>query len=187
MKRLFLAAALAAAITVSASAQTPSGTPQAPAPVAIGGPIGSPTFVVPQKQGGVINVGQAFSEVAEPYVNAAINALILAVLGWAFAVFKQKTGIAIDQGHRDALVRALQNQAGSLIDDGFVRVEGATVTVPNEQLAAAANEIIAVLPDAAAHFGLTPEYVAKRIIDFIPQTTAGAAIIAASPTAKAGS
>jgi hypothetical protein len=206
MKRLFLGAALAAAIMVPAAAaqQQPQGgtssgltsddiqkfvqlqhmfPPPAPEPVAIGGPVGSPTFVTPQKQGGVINIGQAFGEVAEPYINAAVNALILAGVSWLGLYLKKRFNVTIDQGHRDALVTALQNQAGSLIADGLVTIEGGKVTVPATAVTAAAAEVLQVIPDAAAHLGLTPDYVARRIVDTIPQTAAGAAMIAQAPAA----
>ena len=52
--------------------------------------------------------------------------------------------------------------------------------MPNAALAESANEIMAVIPDAAARLGFTPDYLAKRIIDVIPQTAAGAAMIAAA-------
>ena len=182
MKRLFAAAALIAMLIVSAHAQVP--TYATFLATAVGG---SPMIVVPQKQGGVINVGQAFGEIAEPYINAAVNSLIMAGLTWLFWLLRTKLNINIDAEHRASITAAAQRQAASLIADGKVALQGKTITVDNEALAEAANAALVAAPDAAARFGLTPESVAKRIVDFIPQSTAGAAIIAASPTAKAGS
>lgn len=147
------------------------------------GAIGAPTYVVPpanveEHGGGIINIGQALGPFLQPYVDAAVNALILAFVGWLGMILKNKFNVSIDQGHRDALVTALQNQAGSLIADGFVKIQNGRVTVPSTALAESANEIMAVIPDAAARLGFTPDYVAKRIIDFIPQIPAGAAMIA---------
>lgn len=190
MKRFVLAAVAAAIVVSSAFAQpapqgAPVGTLVVPAPgyaTIVGGQIGAPTYVVPPApaSGGIIDIGQAFSQVAAPYINAAVNALILALVGWAFAELKKKTGIAVDEGHRDALVTALQNQAGSLIADGEVKLQGATVTVGSAALARSANDLLSSIPDAAKHFGLTPEYVAKRIIDTVPQIAAGAQMVASS-------
>lgn len=153
-----------------------------PAPMAIGDhAVGQPVYVhVEKRGGGVINIGQAFGDAVAPYVDAAANALILALVGLALAWFKQKTGLDVDQAHRDALVRALQNQAGSLIADGKVALQGKAIAVDNAALAKAANEALRSIPDAAKHFGLTPEYVAKRIVDAIPQTEAGAQVVAAA-------
>jgi hypothetical protein len=162
--------------------QSPVPQAQAAPAQVVGAPIGSPTYVLPPS-GGVIDIGQAFGAFA-PYINSAVNALILAAIGWACTRFQQSTGVTIDQAHRDSLAHALQNQAGSLIADGLVKMEGKTVTVPSAELATAAKEIIQCIPDAAAHFGLTPDYVAKRIVDMIPQTTAGAQIVSNAPANK---
>jgi len=152
--------------------------------------IGAPTFVqVHRPAGGLIDVGQAFSDVLQPYINAIVNALIVALAGWFFAWFRKKTGIEVDKQRRDALTTFLQNQAGSLIADGMVHVEGKKVSVNNEALAKAANEIFTRIPDAAKHFGLTPENVgqavADRIVDAIPQIAAGAQLIATKAASDA--
>jgi hypothetical protein len=202
MKRIFAAAMLIAAVATSAAAQTSGANPvpvpgtsvtaMAPAPgPAIGtGQIGAPTYVVPpanvtEQGGGVINIGQAFGTAVQPYIDAAVNAIILAFVGWLGVILKNKFNISIDQGHRDALVTALQNQAGSLIADGVVKMEGAKITVPDKALAQSANEIMSVIPDAAKRLGFTPDYLQKRILDTIPQTAAGAAMVAAAVPAPA--
>jgi hypothetical protein len=134
---------------------------------------------------GFIDIGQAFGQAAAPYVDAIAQALIAALVSWVLLYIKNTTGIAIDAGHRDALTTALQNQAGSLIADGLVKLENGKVTVPPNALTNSAAEILKVIPDAAKHLGLTPDYVAKRIIDTIPQISAGAAMIATATAAPA--
>lgn len=154
----------------------------APAPSqVIGAPIGVPAYVVqaPKRDGQLIDIGQAFGEALAPYINATVQALILALVSWVLMSIQKKTGIAVDAGHRDALVRALQNQAGSLIADGLVKVASGKVEVEKGPLTEAAAEALKSIPDAADHLGLTPEYVAKRIVDMIPQTQAGAQLITA--------
>lgn len=132
--------------------------------------------------GGIIDVGQAFSAVAAPYINAVVNALVAALIGWVALRFKQKTGIDIDASHRDAFTRALQNQAASLIADGMTRLDNyGRVTVASPAMARSVNDLLASVPDAAKHFGLTPEFVAKRIVDMIPQV----GIPAAAPVINA--
>lgn len=121
-------------------------------------------------EGGVINVGQAFSDALAPYINAVVNALIVAIMGWVALKFKQKTGIEIEASHRDAIARALQNQAGSLIADGFAKVDKfGKVTVSSQALAQSVNDLMKSVPDAVKHFGVTPDKVAQRIVDTIPQ------------------
>lgn len=139
--------------------------------------ITPPAAPVAVEGGGIINIGQAFGSVMQPYVDAAINALILAFVSWLGVVLKQKFDINIDQAHQAAWARAAQNQAGSLIADGFVKMDGLKVNVNNQALATAARDAIASIPDAAAHLGLTPDYVAARITDMIPQIAAGAQMI----------
>lgn len=156
-----------------------------PALQAIGGPVGPPTIVVPPAKGsGFISIGRPFGDFLEPYIDAAVQALIAALISWVCWKIKEKTGVEIDQKHQEILTKALSNQAGSLIADGLVKVEGEKISVPNEHLAAAADEVMKVVPDVAKHFGLTPDYVAARIVDTIPQIAAGAQLVAAHATAK---
>jgi len=188
MKRFFANAALAAALllcplaALAQSSSSPPATQLVPMPgPAIGvGQVGVPTYVLPAKpDAGIINLGQAFGDAAAPYVNELVNALVAAAFGWIFWLLKSKLNINIDAEYRASITAAAQRQASSLIADGKVAVAGKTVTVNNEALAEAANAALAAAPDAAARFGLTPETVAARIVDMIPQVPAGAAMLAA--------
>jgi hypothetical protein len=128
--------------------------------------------------GGVINIGQALGPVLQPYVDAAVQALIVIGIGWLSWFFKTKLNINIDQGHADALARFAQGRANSLIADGFVKMNGLQVTVDNAALASEVNAAATMIPDAVAHFGITPDQLAAKIKDAIPQVPAGAAIVA---------
>jgi len=189
MKRFAVAVLIASCLLAGAArAQFGAGQPASgPYPQAVGGPVGSPTYVVPPAQGGgIINIGQAFGPAIQDYVNAIVNALILAGVTYLGTMLHNKLNIDIDAKHRDALVTALQNQAGSLIADGAVKLEqNGNVAVSNAKLADAANEVMRVIPDAAKRLGFTPDYVAARIKDMIPQTAAGAALVAAAQPAPA--
>jgi hypothetical protein len=170
VKKILVAITVTAALCTVAHAQFATGQS---APLA--------ALAVPADQkGSIIDIGDALGPFLAPYVNALVGTLISALVSWVLLVLKQKFNVSIDEGHRDALVTALQNQAGSLIADGVVRMQGAKITVPDEKLAESANEILAVIPDAAKHLGLTPDYLTKRIVDMIPQTPAGAAMVAAA-------
>lgn len=155
----------------------------APGPAIGAGQVGVPTYVVPPSGGGIVDIGQALGPFLQPYVNALVGALLSALVGWLGVQANKWLGVKLDEGARNALTTALQNQVGSLIADGFVKLDGAKINVNSEQLAQSANEVMAVIPDAAKRLGFTPDYVAKRIVDTIPQTAAGAAMIA--PTAAA--
>lgn len=172
----YLAQGVPAATMYGANDAPP--TVQAPVPA----PVPAPK---PQKSGGgVIDIGQAFSDVLAPYINAIIQAFILALVGWMCQRITQRTGVQIDAGHREAITKALENQAGSLIADGEAKFDGATVSVPSAAMGKAVNDLLTSIPAAAKHFGLTPDYVAKRIIDTIPQIAAGAQMIAAKEMPK---
>lgn len=136
-------------------------------------------------QGGVIDIGQAFSDAVAPYINALVNGLLATGISWVVWKINQKTGVQIDQGHSDALTHALQSEASSLIADGAVTMNGLKVDVGNAALADAVNGVIKRAPAALDHFGLTPDVVAERIIDAIPQTAAGSQIVAAAHAAAA--
>lgn len=170
--------------------------PVEPAPSqVVGAPIGQPTFVVPAPQVtiqappvavapapkpsvGIINIGQSFNETLAPYVNDIVNAVLLALIGLVANWWRQKTGTDIDKNLREGVTRALQNQAGSLLAAGAAKMDGIKIDVKDADLANAANDLLRSVPDAAKRFGLTPEKVAQRILDTIPQTPAGAALVA---------
>ncbi len=129
----------------------------------------------PQKGGGLIQLS-AFGWL-QPYVDTVVQALIVIAMGW---FGKTKYGQMLDQGSRDALGTFLKNRASSLIADGAVKVQGKAIHVDSGFLVRAANESATAIPDALKRFNLSPEVVAQKIVDAIPQTQAGAAIIAAA-------
>jgi hypothetical protein len=182
---------IVAALVVSFFLAAPAAAQPAPAePVpAVPGvsAIGAPTFVtVPPKQS-TISLSPAFAEWLQPYVDQIVDLLIMAFVGWLGKRYHDATGKALDQGHRDALTKFLQNEASSLIADGLVKIEGGKVQVSNADLAQAWNSAQTAIPEAAKYFGLTPDYVAKRVVDTIPQIQAGAQMIAQSTSAPSSS
>lgn len=129
----------------------------------------------PAPSGGVIQLS-AFGW-AQPYVDSVVQALIVAFFGW---IGKSRYTQWLDQSGRDALQVFVQNRASSLLADGAVRLQGKAVHVDNAMLFRAASEASTAIPDALKRFKLTPDVVAAKIIDAIPQTAAGAAIVAAA-------
>jgi hypothetical protein len=127
------------------------------------------------KSGGIVQLS-AFGWL-EPYVDTVVQALIAAGFAW---IGKSKYSQWLDQSGRDALETFVKNRASSLIADGAVSMRDKSVHVDNPLLYRAAAEASTAIPDALKRFGLSPDVVAAKIVDAIPQTTAGAAIIAAS-------
>jgi hypothetical protein len=199
MRRLLIVPALILALIVPAAAQFnnihPEGIPMPPAgdvvaTQRVGGPVAIGQAQLQKDDGGKVALIQApapagggliqFSAFGwlEPYINSVANALILALVGYLVTALKTKWNIDLDQGHRNALTTFLQNRAASLISDGAVKMQGKSVHVDNAMLARAASQASLAIPGVLKRFGLTPDVVAAKIVDAIPQTTAGAAIVA---------
>lgn len=115
----------------------------------------------------------------EPYVDTIVQALIVAFFGW---LGKSKYGQWMDETSRDALQTFAKNRAASMIADGGVWMKDKAVHVDNALLYKAASEATTAIPDALKRFKLTPDVIAAKIIDAIPQTEAGAAIVATAHT-----
>ena len=187
---LFIAAFVAFAPIAQAQTTTPAATaepgmsPQVGAPV----PIVVNQAVTPPPAGSIVDIGAVFGPIIEPYVNSLVGLLLTSLMTWIMIQIKTKLGINIDQAQADTYLRAAKNQASSLIADGFVKIEqNGKVTVNNEALAAAANDLLKSVPDAAAHFTLTnkPDAVAAKIVDMIPQVPAHAAAAQGAATVAA--
>ena len=194
MRRILLAIGLSLAIAGGAAAQSAPDTngnvniaaqpPATGGPVAVGAamaqtqPGGGVVVVSAPAPGGIINIGQALGPVLQPYVDAIVQALVASMIGWVLWLLKTKLNINIDQGHAEALTRFVQGRANSLIADGFVKMDGAQIQVNSTALASETNLALSMVPDAMAHFGVTPEQLAAKIKDAIPQVPAGAAIMA---------
>lgn len=82
----------------------------------------------------------------------------------------QSHGLQIDAAHRDALETSAKNIAATLIQRGLVALEkDGKISVDKQILADAANTLILRVPDAVAHFGLTPAEIEARITAWLPQ------------------
>ena len=192
MRKLVLIAFLALAASISiplAAADTAPPTaggmyPQvgvSPTPIIVNQAAPAAAVAAPTGGGGVINIGQAFGTILQPYIDALVQALIVSAVGWLAWLVKNKLGVDVDAKQRDALQAFLLNTANSLIAAGAVKMQGTTVTVRSEALSAEVNTAISRIPDALKHFGLDAPTAAgilkDKILDAIPQTTAGAEII----------
>jgi hypothetical protein len=135
--------------------------------------VQAPAVAAAPVSGGVIQLS-AFGWL-EPYVDSAVQGLIVLFFG---ILGKSKYTQWLDQSSRDALETFVKNRAASLIADGAVKMQNKSVHVDNPLLYRAASQASIAIPDALKRFGITPDVVAAKIVDAIPQTAAGAAIIA---------
>jgi hypothetical protein len=105
----------------------------------------------------------------QPYIVAAIGALITAAVGWLIMVANKKLGISIDDSMRSSLQTAATNAAGLVLNQLGNQLSGVKVDVKNQLVADAVNYVIKAAPDAVAHFGLTPDVIAQKIVALLPQ------------------
>lgn len=145
--------------------------PANPAKVTI---LQAPTL--PAEQGGGLIQLKVFGWL-EPYADALAQALIAAGFAW---FMKSKYSTMLDETSRNALETFAKNRASSLIADGFVKMDGKTVDVHSAALGNEAAKAATMIPDALKRFGLTPDVVAAKIVDAIPQVAAGAAMVASA-------
>src|SRR5262245_13001813 len=140
--------------------------------------IGAVLTMAAPAHAGFIDIGQAFGQTLQPYINALVEAGIAALVSWVAYLAKNKFHVDIEAQYRDALTAFLQRQASSLIADGAVKLQGTKVEVKNDAIAQAANTAIAAIPDALKFFGLTTDQLRSRILDLIPQQPAVAQALA---------
>jgi hypothetical protein len=103
-----------------------------------------------------------------PYIVEIVGTLLVAFVGWLLAILRQKWNIQIEDSRRDALQTALANAAGLVIAKLDNAVQGKTITISSPAVADAVNLVLKSAPDAIAHFGLTPEVLAQKIVAKIP-------------------
>lgn len=119
-------------------------------------------------QSSTIAVGDIYSAFL-PYLVAIIGAVVTVLVGWLLSLAKTKLGISIDDSMRDSLQTALRNGAGLALNSLGNNLAGKTIDVKSAAVAAAVTYVAKNAPDAMAHFGLTPDAVAEKIVAYLPQ------------------
>lgn len=111
-----------------------------------------------------------------PYIVAAVGGVITVLGGLLTLWLKQKFNIDVDAKYREAWQQSATNAAGDLIARGAVKIEQATgrLVIENKDMATVINTVIARVPDAVKHFGLTPDDIRTTVIAKVPQVLTGA-------------
>lgn len=122
----------------------------------------------------LVAVGEIWSGLM-PYIVAAIGALISAAVGWLVYLVNRKLGLSIDDSLRDSLQTAAANAAGLVLSGLGNRLSTVSIDVRSAPVADAVNYVLKAAPDAVAHFGLTPEAVAQKILALLPRVAGSAA------------
>jgi hypothetical protein len=115
-----------------------------------------------------IAAGDVWSAI-QTYIAAAVGALISAGVGWLIVLLNRKLGLSIDDSMRSSLQTAATNAAGLVLNQFGNRLSGVKIDVKNELIADAVNYVLQAAPDAVAHFGLTPDLIAQKILALLPQ------------------
>jgi len=104
-----------------------------------------------------------------PTIQAVVSALVLYGVGWLALLLKTKLGVSIDDSMRASIQTAATNAAGLVLNQLGNTLQGKTITVQTPFIADAVNYVLKNAPDAVAHFGLTPDAIAQKIIALLPQ------------------
>lgn len=128
-----------------------------------------------------IAVGDIWSGVV-PYIIATIGAVITFLVGWVLNLLKTKLGVSIDDSMRASLQTAATNAAGLVLNQLGNQLSGTKIDVGNQFVADAVNYVLKAAPDAVAHFGLTPDAIAQKILALLPQV-ANTTTTATAPSA----
>jgi hypothetical protein len=93
----------------------------------------------------------------EPYIITGLGAIITALVGWAVAFLKQKTGIDIQASQVASIKDAMKTEAGSMVAAADDNLAGKTFHVGSPVVAAAVSRVEARIPDLIKATGATPE------------------------------
>lgn len=104
-----------------------------------------------------------------PTIQAVVSALLLYSVGWLALLLKTKLGVSIDDSMRSSIQTAATNAAGLVLNQLGNSLQGKTITVQTPFIADAVNYVLKNAPDAVAHFGLTPDAIAQKIVALLPQ------------------
>lgn len=116
-----------------------------------------------------------------PYIASAVGGLITFLVGWVLVLVKSKLGLSIDDSMRASQQTAATNATGLVLNKLGNTLNGKTVDVGNVLVADAVNYVMKAAPDAIAHFGLTPDAIAQKILALLPQV-ANTTITATTPS-----
>ena len=122
----------------------------------------------------------------QPYIVAAVGAVVTYLTAQAVATFTRWTGAKIDAGYATAIEAAAANEAGKLVAGAVGNLASAQINVGSPGVASAANAIVGasspLLKKAVLATGLTPELAASLVVGQIGRLQA--TMTSAAPVAK---
>lgn len=118
----------------------------------------------------------------KPYIDVIVQAAIGAAVIFTAGLVQKYTGVKVSQNALDKLRAAAATQAGILVAGAEDNLSKTVISVGHPKVAQAANQIIALLPDAAKAVGATPESLQTLIVGEVGKLQA---ISTGGPTATA--
>lgn len=125
-----------------------------------------------------INVGQLLAPWLQGLV-AAVVSVILALFGWLTVVLNKRAGLESNaavlqmEAHaRELLETALTNAAGMVVMKAGPKLDGMVIDVKNPLIAQGVSQVNIWAQSAVQKFGLTPDDLAKKLINKIGVITA---------------
>ncbi len=119
----------------------------------------------------------------EPYVSAAVAAVVGGLIALALALLRKLTGIVIQQAFVEQIERAAATEAGKAVAAAADNLANTQINVGSKLVADAANRIMtsATLKSAIDETGMTPDRLAAIVAGEIGKLQAA---MTAAPTAS---
>ena len=99
----------------------------------------------------------------EPYLVMIVGIVVTTAPGWIGVLLKSKLGFDLDANMQKTIQDAAMNAAGSVIARMEGQLGNVAIDVRSPLVKQGVDLLIAKVPDAIAHFGLTPDELAKIV------------------------
>jgi cyanate permease len=115
-----------------------------------------------------VDVGAAWSSV-QTWLITIMALVVSAIAGRVLTALLTHFNIKYDAAMARAVQSAAVNAAGLLLNRLGNQLQGKTIDVKHPFVADLVSYVLKAVPDAVAHFGLTPEGIAEKIVAKLPQ------------------
>ena len=117
----------------------------------------------------------------EPYIAAAVTALVGGAVTVAARAFARWTGLQLEQAAVDRLAAAAEIAAGKIIAEASDNLAARSIHVASPLVRGAVEDILAGMPDVLKAAGLTPKAVEDMVHGAIGRLQAGMTRVSPQP------
>jgi hypothetical protein len=114
---------------------------------------------------------------AQPYISAAVTALVGAAVTYGAYLFHRLTGYALDASAETAIRKWAASEAGALVAEAVDNLSRRSIPAGSTMVAAAVARLEAVLPDEVKRLGFTPDLLATIVAGEIGKLQAQATAV----------